>query len=172
MTNSNIQLNIGDEIGFVILAQDIDSSDKTVFFPVAEICDAQGERAYRYQYPDGELSRGIIRESELIGRLIKINVQPQQPETTMICLSDRKDEFLSALSRAKNSSLTVYNDFEFDNFVVVNRENNSEYRVKLETKDNKVHAECGCPDFKFRKRICKHISSVLTDTVFGILAKG
>jgi len=169
MNTLSIQLNIGDEIGFVILAKDADSNDRTIFFPVAEVCDADGERAYRYQYPDGELSHGVIRQSELVGHSVKINVEAE-PESEMICLSDRKEEFVQALNRAKNSDLIVYADFEPDTFVVVNR-GKSEYRVKLQTVSGQLCSECGCPDFKFRKRICKHISEVLTETVFGTLAK-
>lgn len=170
MNTQNIKLNIGDDIGFVILASSADSNDRTVFFPVAEICDSNGERAYRYQYPDGELSHGVIRQSELVGHSVRIN-NISEPETTMLCLSERQDEFISALARAKNSNLSVYADFERDNFVVVNTDNKSEYRVRLESKHGQFYAECGCPDFIHRKRVCKHISSVLTETVFGFLAK-
>lgn len=169
MNTQNFVLNIGDEIGFVILANSVDSNDKTVFFPVAEICESNGERAYRYQYPDGALSHGVIRQSELVGHSVRIN--NIESEETMLCLSERKEEFMSALTRAKNSDMTVYADFERDNFVVVNNDNKSEYRVKLESKHGQFYAECDCPDFKHRHRICKHISEVLTETVFGFLAR-
>lgn len=169
MKTENFDLNIGDEIAFVILAKDAESNDRTIYFPVAEVCEADGERAYRYQYPDGELSHGVIRQSELVGHSVKINVEAETV-SNLICLSDRKEEFMQALNRAKNSDLIVYADFEPDTFVVVNR-GKSEYRVKLQTVSGQLYAECGCPDFKFRKRICKHIGEVLTETVCGTLAK-
>lgn len=167
MTNQNIQLNIGDEIGFNIIGQGISESDRTIFFPVVDIIEKNGETAYIYEFPDGAISRSAITQSALIGHQVKINILPEK----MLCLSDRKDEFMSALERGKNSNLEVFPDFEKDKFVVVNHEKQKEYRINLETISGKTFADCECADFQYRKRVCKHISAVLTDTVFGLSAK-
>lgn len=174
MINQNsIQLNIGDEIGFVSLASNIDSADKVIFFPVAEITTRDGERAYFYQYPDGEISRSAIRQSQLSSHVIRVNrkveIKPEKPE--MICLTERKKEFFEATQRADNSDLEVYVDFEPESYVVVNKDNGKEYRIKLKTAGGQSFADCECEDFTFRRRICKHISAVLTETLFGILAR-
>lgn len=163
MSNQNIQLNIGDKIGFVILASDIDSSDQTVFFPVAQITERDGERAYLVQFPDGEISRAAIRQSDLASRPVQIEprVSPK-----MICLTERRAEFTEALQRGKDCSFDVYADWDKDAFVVVNRDNFNEYRVRLETHKTRLFAECECKDFTFRKRICKHIGEVLTNALF------
>lgn len=162
MTTQNLQLNIGDKIGFVILASGIDEQDKTVFFPVAQITERDGERAYLVQFPDGEISRAAIRQSDLANRAVQIEprVSPK-----MICLSERKAEFVEALERGKNSKFEVYADWDRDAFVVVNRDNKKEYRVKLETHAGQLFAECECPDFTYRRRICKHQSEVLTNAL-------
>lgn len=163
MTTQNLQLNIGDKIGFVILAGGIDEQDTTVFFPVAQITERDGERAYLVQFPDGEISRAAIRQSDLASRPVQIEprVSPK-----MICLSERKAEFREALERGKNNNFEVYADWDRDAFVVVNRDNFAEYRVKLETNQTRLYAECECKDFVFRKRLCKHIGEVLTNALF------
>ena len=165
MKNQTIQLNIGDEIGFVFMAQNTDEKDKTVFFKVVEITERDGERAYRYQFPDGEISRSAIRQSDLADHAVKI--QPKA-EPDMLCLSMRKDEFIDALNRGESSNLQVFNDWEFNSFVVKNRTNCTEYRVNLDTANGKVFGECTCPDYEYRKRVCKHISAVLADALFGM----
>lgn len=92
------------------------------------------------------------------------------PVNKMICLSDRKAEFKSAMKRGLENDLEVYPDFEPDTFVVVNRTNKSEYRVRFETRaDGKTYSECGCKDFEFKKRICKHQSEVIADVFFGVV---
>jgi len=102
-----------------------------------------------------------------------------QPETAfdaetakaeMLCITERRSEFVEALTRGANSDLIVYADFEPDTFVVVNRENKKEYRVTLKTIDKILFGLCECPDFIYRKRVCKHIGEVLTSNVFGTLA--
>lgn len=163
MKNQNIELNIGDKIGFVILADGIDDSDKTVFFPVVEVTTRDGERAYKYQFPDGEISRSAIRQSDLASHAVQIEAQASRKS---LCLSERKKEFVEALERGKNSNLEVFADWDKDAFVVVNLDNKAEYRVKLESHKGQLFAECECPDFTYRKRICKHVSEVLTDTLF------
>ncbi len=163
MNNQNLQLNIGDKIGFVILAGSVDSSDQTVFFPVAQITERDGERAYLVEFPDGELSKAAIRQSDLASRPVQIEarVSPR-----MICLSERRAEFTEALNRGKNNRFDVFADWDKDAFVVVNLDNRNEYRVKLETFKTKLYAECSCPDFSFKKRICKHIGEVLMNALF------
>lgn len=156
-------LNIGDKIGFVILAQDIDDNDKTIFLPVIEICERDGERAYRYQFPDGSVSRSTIRQSDLAGFALQIEAQINPK---MICLSERKSEFKEALQRGKDNHFEVFADWERDSFVVVNEDNGSEYRVKLETDRERLFGQCDCQDFNYRKRICKHLSEVLTFALF------
>lgn len=170
MSNQNIQLNIGDEIGFVIIKRDIDSVDETVYFPVVEITTRDNERAYRYMYPDGNISASAIRQSELKYHSLRINSQVQG-KAEMLCLSNRKTEFLEAVSRGENSRLEVFNAWERDSFHVKNHDNGKEYRVNLKSNDGKVFADCECADYIYRNRVCKHIGAVLTDSIFGVLAK-
>ncbi|HEX8736668.1 MAG TPA: hypothetical protein VF721_15155 [Pyrinomonadaceae bacterium] len=158
-------LNIGDKIGFVILAQDIDDRDKTVFFPVVEITERDGERAYRYQFPDGTVSRSAIRQSALTAYALQIE---PQVATKMLNLTERRSEFREALERGKDSRFEVYEDWEHNSFVVVNEDNGSEYHVKLESHDGRLFGECECGDFTYRRRICKHLSEVLVFAVFTV----
>ena len=85
----------------------------------------------------------------------------------MICLSNRRQEFTEALNRGKDNRFDVFADWDKDAFVVVNLGNRAEYRVKLETQNGALHASCECPDFGFKKRICKHIGEVLTNALFN-----
>ena len=101
----------------------------------------------------------------------RLRPQPETETKQMMCLSDRKPEFVEALKRGEQSDLEVYADFEPDSFVVVNNDNGKEYRVNLKSEGGQVFASCECADHIFRKRVCKHIGAVLTDTVFGLLAK-
>lgn len=164
MDNTNIQLNIGDKIGFVLPAQDRDEQDKIIFFPVVEITEKDGERAYRYEFPDGTTSYSAIRQSDLAGHVLQIEPQVSQK---MICLSERRGEFVEALQRGKDNRFEVYADWDKDAFVVVNLDNKAEYRVRLESSRGKLYADCECPDFEYRKRTCKHISEVLTSAMFN-----
>lgn len=169
MTQQNIQLNIGDKIGFVIMANDIDSNDETLFFPVVKVTEVDGERAYYYQYPDGSVSRSAIRQSYLVGHPVQIESEPLiAVNDPMINLSERKGEFREALERGKDSRLNVFQDWERDSFAVVNKDGGSEYRIKLESRKDQLFGECECGDFKFRRRICKHLSEVLTFTLFNV----
>ena len=161
----NPELKIGDKIGFVMLGQDIDDRDKIVFFPVVEVTTRDGETAYRYEFPDGEISRSAIRHSDLASHVVQI--ERRVSSAKMICLSERRKEFVEALERGKNSNLEVYADWDKDAFVVVNRDNRFEYRVRLETSGGQLFAECECPDFQYRKRVCKHTSAVLLESFFG-----
>jgi hypothetical protein len=177
INNQPIKLEVGDQIGFVQLAQDIDSNDKVVFFPVVELTTRDGERAYRYQYPDGNISASAIKESSLDNYTIKIHrceVIAPQPKTQnvpnlSICLSDRKDEFRAALKRGMDNDLQVSDGWDKDSFFVTNRTNNSEYRVEFEAVDGRVYADCECPDALYRKRICKHVAAVLENKFFGVV---
>jgi len=81
-----------------------------------------------------------------------------------VCLS--KLEFIEAARRGADSNLEVFADFEQDSYVVVNLDTNADYRVKLESRNGRLHGECDCPDFVYRKRGCKHIAEVLTDALF------
>lgn len=159
----NQQLNIGDKIGFVILANGIDEADETVFLPVVEVTTRDGERAYKYEFPDGTISSAAIRQSDLASHAVQIEAQVSGK---MICLSERKTEFVEALNRGKDNRFEVYADWDRDAFVVVNLDKQIEYRVKLETHKAKLFAECVCPDFTYRKRVCKHISEVLANALF------
>ncbi len=95
----------------------------------------------------------------------------EQIETLRICLSERIAEFKSVISRAADSDLTVYADFEPDTFVVVNTDKNSEYRVEMETVEGKIFSSCECADFKHRNRVCKHQSEVLKFAFSGLYEK-
>ena len=163
-TNQTPELKIGDKIGFVILAQDVDENDRVIFFPVVEVTTRDGETAYKYEFPDGKISSSAIRHSDLASHVVQIEptVSPK-----MICLSERKTEFVEALERGKNSNLEVYADWDKDSFVVVNRDNRFEYPVRLEASGGKIFSQCSCPDFQYRRRVCKHISAVLLESFFG-----
>jgi hypothetical protein len=108
---------------------------------------------------------------------VKLVHNAAQTETLMICLNGRERELLEATKRADISDLKVFPDFEFDSFVVVNLENNHEYKVSLKVIRGKVIASCEesggelCRDFKFRGRICKHLAKVLRDCELAYLAK-
>lgn len=161
-------LKIGDRIGFVTTGSNIDEADRITFFTVVEITTRDGERAYRYQFPDGEVSRGAIIESSLDSPMIRIE---RTPEPDMICLTDRRrDEITTALKRSFKNQFEVYGDWYRDAFVVVNLTNKSEYRVELMTVSEKVFARCECKDFKFRKHACKHLAEVLQFQLFGMRA--
>jgi hypothetical protein len=165
-----IKLEVGDQLGFFQLAQDIDSNDRVVFFPIVEVTERDGERAYRYQYPDGQISRGAIKESNLDNYSIKINraevVPAPQIPNLAICLSDRQDEFTEAFKRGMTNDFEIFDGWDADTFFVVNRTNNSEYRIEFETIHGKTYAECNCPDFCFRRRICKHLSFAFVEIFF------
>lgn len=164
MTNQNIQLNIGDKIGFVRLAADVDGADIVTFYPVAEICERDGERAYRYEFPNGEKSSAAVRSSDLASHVIRFE---RLPGDAMICLSDRRDEFKAALKRSFENDLEVFADWDRDSFVVVNKTKKTEYPVKLETINGLVYASCGCKDFEYRRHVCKHIAETLSYTMFS-----
>lgn len=163
------QLNIGDRIGFVIQANGIDENDQVIFFPVVEVTSTEGgERAYHYEFPNGEISRAAIRQSDLASHVLQIEAQVSPK---MLCLSERKQEFVEALNRGKDNRFEVFADWDKDAFVVVNCDNRAEYRVRLETYKNQLFAECECPDFVYRKRVCKHVGEVLTNALFTNLVK-
>lgn len=165
MKNQNLNLKIGDKIGFTFLASDIDDNDKTLFFPVVSIMERDGETAYFIEYPDGTRNRSAIKQSDLAFRPVQIE---PVAEKGMICLSSRKDEFKAALKRGLENDLHVEADCQPDTFLVVNRTNNTDYRVKLETRNGLAHVSCECRDFQFRRRLCKHICEVLQETFFGV----
>lgn len=162
MKNQNLNLKIGDKIGFTFLASDVDSNDKTVFFPIAQITQRDGETAYVCEFPDGSASSPITK-SAAAHRAVQI-----EPVGTpdMVCISDRKDEFVASLERGKASNLEVFPDWDRDAFHVKNHDKKSEYRVNLETANGKLYGECSCKDYEFRKRICKHIVAVMMDSMF------
>lgn len=162
------ELNVGDKIGFVFLATDVDESDRTLFFPVIEITERDGERAYRYEFPDGSVSSAAIRQSDLASHAVQIE---PQISPKMICLSERKQEFVEALNRGKDNRFDVFADWDKDAFVVVNLDNKSEYRVRLQTHRERLYGECSCPDFFYKKRTCKHVGEVLTHALFSTLVK-
>lgn len=85
-----------------------------------------------------------------------------------LCLSERKLEFVEALRRGADSNLEVFADFDENAFVVVNLESGAEYNVKLTTRAGLLYAECVCPDFEHRRRICKHVAETLTDLLFKV----
>jgi hypothetical protein len=170
MENQNIQLEIGDEIGFVIYASDVDSNDKIIYCAITEVTTRDGERAFFYQFPDGEISQVALHESRV--KFFRVTretvVKTEQAPNLAICLSDRKGEFKEALKRANENEFDVYAGWDRDTFFVVNKEKNSEYRVEFETIDGKCFVECECKDFMYRKRVCKHIAAALQETMFGI----
>jgi hypothetical protein len=115
------------------------------------------------QFPDGEISRAAIRQSDLASRPVQIEARVSPK---MICLSERRTEFFEALQRGKDNRFDVFADWDKDAFVVINLDNKNEYRVKLETFKTRLYAECSCKDFFFKKRICKHVGEVLTNALF------
>jgi hypothetical protein len=176
MKNQDIQLEIGDEIGFVILAKDIDSNDEIVWFPVVEITTRDNERAYRYMYPDGNVSGSAIKQSQLKYKSLRINSQTApaavQPDTSnMVCLNDRTQEHLEALARGEKSKLEVFNAWDKNSFAVKNHDTRKEYNVNFVCEGDKVYSSCDCADFTYRHRVCKHISAVLHDALLSMIAK-
>lgn len=113
----------------------------------------------------------ILEDEAICTTSVVVPIAELTKFSEMVCLNDRKDEFRAALRRAENSNLEVFPDFERDQFVVVNKSNESEYRVSIEASNGSVFGKCECADFKHRKRVCKHLSAVLADTFFGALYK-
>lgn len=120
---------------------------------------------------DGETRRVnyILEDNRICTTAVVVSVAELTKFSEMLCLNDRKDEFRAALRRAEQSDLEVFPDYERDAFVVVNKSNDSEYRVSIEASNGSVFGKCACADFKYKKRVCKHLSSVLADTFFGAL---
>lgn len=170
MNNQPTKLEIGDEIGFVTLAQNVDNNDRVIFFPVVEVTTRDGERAYFYQYPDGQVSGVAIKESNLSNYTIKIHraevIAPAHTPNLSICLHDRQSEFTEAFKRGMTNEFEIQDGWDADTFFVTNRTNNSEYRIQFETIDGKTYAECECRDFIYRKRICKHLSFAFVEIYF------
>lgn len=164
MKNQNLFLKVGDKIGFTFMASEVDADDKTLFFPVCQITTRDNERAYLVEFPDGTVSKSAIRQSDLANRAVQI-APVGTPD--MVCISDRKDEFVSALERGKKSNLEVFPYWERDTFVVKNHDNKKEYHVNFQNADSKIFAECTCPDYEFKKRLCKHIGAVLVTSIFS-----
>lgn len=165
MNNQNLQLNVGDKIGFVIQANGIDDNDRVIFFAVAEVTTRDGERAYKYEFPDGSISRAAIRQSDLVGHAVQIE---PRIDSKMLCLSERKSEFREALERGKDNRFEVYADWDKDAFVVVNLDNKAEYRVQLQSHNGGLHGSCECPDFFYKKRLCKHLGEVLANALLTV----
>jgi hypothetical protein len=140
------------------------------------ICKCASLSAPCYQFEDEGVCAHILASEMLAEKILEeigyeaMN-KPEPARTEMVCLSDRKKEFVEALNRAEKSDLEVFPDWDRDSFVVVNNDKGNEYKINLDSDGGRVFAECDCPDFVFRKRVCKHIGAVLTDTLFGILAR-
>lgn len=113
----------------------------------------------------------ILEDGEILSTGVVVSIAELTKFSEMVCLNDRKDEFRAALRRAEQSTLEVFPDFDRDQFVVVNKSNDSEYRVQIEASNGSVFGKCECADFKYKKRVCKHLSAVLADTFFGALYK-
>lgn len=117
---------------------------------------------------DGQLCRvnyvsedGQIKSASVVVALADLKAAREAERAGMICLAERKPEFVAALNRTEKSDLEVFAGFERDSFVVVNRAKRKEYRVHLQSQNGKPYASCECGDFIYRERICKHISEVL-----------
>ncbi|MCD9188284.1 MAG: SWIM zinc finger domain-containing protein [Pyrinomonadaceae bacterium] len=100
----------------------------------------------------------------------KLWVAPVKEETKEqngggICINERLDDFFAAVERGANSDLQVFGDWERNAFVVVNRANRHEYRIKIRHADGNLFASCQCADFNRRNRICKHIAVVLREVL-------
>jgi hypothetical protein len=138
--------------------------------------EPKGELAFlRIWVTDGDgLSRRVnylIQDGHIVSASVVVKLADLTSRAGMICLSDRKGEFMAALQRGEKSDLDVHPDFETDAFVVVNRVNGKEYRVRLAAGGGEVFAACACDDFVYRRRVCKHISEVLADTFCGVRPK-
>jgi SWIM zinc finger len=140
------------------------------------ITNADGINIYAHQVSGGR-DGAFERANEVIARETA-RAQTSIPETVIevqakhspiaICLNDRKDEFKQALKSGLGNDLTVYAGWDRDTFFVTNLTNQTEYKVELETIDNRVFATCECKDFLFRKRFCKHLAEVLQEQFFGV----
>jgi hypothetical protein len=96
-------------------------------------------------------------------------VQPAPVSSRRITLNDRKEEFWQAAMRSIDQNFVVYEDWDFGSFVVVNKTNQTEYRVELEAIGDRSYVSCNCKDYSFRKHICKHIVQVLQARMFGLV---
>lgn len=137
------------------------------------INNPNGDTIYAHKVSGGETG-AMQRAREVIAQDAPAPVAAAAaPQTAdkMICLSNRRQEFTEALNRGKDNRFDVFADWDKDSFVVVNLDNQTEYRVKLETRNNFLHACCECPDFQYKKRICKHIGEVLTNALFSVAVK-
>lgn len=91
-------------------------------------------------------------------------------ESRKLSLNERRDEMESAMKRSRNSDLEVFNGFEQNVYFVKNHNQSSEYKVELEMVGKLIAAECECPDFIHRTRICKHIAVTLNEIFNGLVA--
>ena len=111
----------------------------------------------------------LARAREVIASDMPETIEAPAPMVDrMICVSERKAEFREALNRGKDNKFEVFADWDKDAFVVVNQGNQAEYRVHLESRENQFFASCECPDFFYKKRLCKHIGCVLTEMLFSV----
>jgi hypothetical protein len=114
----------------------------------------------------GFKSSHIFYQEDFLGA-VEIKPQPvAQIPNLAICLNDRQDEFTEAFKRGFNNEFLLLDGWDMDEFFVVNRTNKTEYKVQFSTVDGKCYAECDCPDFIHRKRICKHLSFAFVETFF------
>lgn len=158
--------------GYEVIFINFGRGDKRLF-----VNNIEGIQIYGHKTTDAinylETAKRVIAEDMKLATVGVVETVAPIVETTtvdkMICLSDRKEEFKAAMKRGFENDLHVEADFEPDTFLVVNRTNQTDYRVKLETStDGKVWGSCECRDFSFRRRICKHQSEVLQDVFFGV----
>lgn len=157
-------LSIGDKIGFVTIGANIEDADAINFYAVVEITTRDGERAYKYAFPDGTVSSAAFAHSRLDSHMIRIE---RRPDKRMICLTDQPRAVVQgALKRSFENEFEVFGDWYRDTYVVVNKTKNTEYRVELETIGKKAYASCTCKDFQYRKQACKHVMEVMQFTFF------
>lgn len=105
--------------------------------------DGHNIYAHRVSGDAMERAKVIIAANQVI-----VTDEPEKAGK-MICIAERRAEFTEALTRGKNSDLEVYADWDKDAFVVVNNDNNAEYRVHLESRDGQLFGSCECPDKKY-----------------------
>lgn len=115
------------------------------------ITDATGIEIYAHRVSSDPIERAqevIARET---GAATVAAPRPVQSiKSNRICLTERQEEFAKAIQRGLTNKFEVWEDFDFGDFVCVNKTNRTEYRVKLETVDGRTYSGCECPDWNIK----------------------
>jgi hypothetical protein len=162
------------ENGFDVRSADSSRIDSMVFHVEANqngdlSCACASHDSKCFKFEDEGVCAHIFAAEMLAAKILDDADLENAPTDKMICITERRGEFVPALERGASSNLTVYAYFEPDTFVVESG-GEKEYHVTLETRDEKLFGACECADFEFRKRVCKHLGEVLVFNCFRSFA--